>query len=399
MNTKIQKVVLIVLFALPFVGNVFVTDANAQSCIPAPANMVGWWPGDGNADDIVGGNHGTLMGGAGFATGMVDQAFSFDGVDDFVSIADAPSFDLTNAITLDAWIYRTKSNAYQAIVGKWSGNAYPYAPGEDAQRSYMLYVHNSNGLAMIISTNGGQRSGDHAYVIGATVPLNTWAHVAGTYDGSSINLYLNGNPAGSIPYNQPAFDSTAPVRIGTYVNVGYPQEALSFGGNIDEVEIFNRALSPSEIDSIYLAGSAGKCKFISISVEIDIKPGSFPSSVNLKSKGVTPVAIHTSDTFDATSVNPASVSLGEPACAIAVDWELYDCDEFPNPLADPENPAYDPLAPEMIGDGDIDLVLYFETRDLVCIDGLTEVTLTGVTFDSIPIEGTSDISFVKQSKP
>jgi hypothetical protein len=131
-----------------------------------------------------------------------------------------------------------------------------------------------------------------------------------------------------------------------------------------------------------------------ITVEVDIKPGSFPSSINLKSKGVIPVAIHTTDEFDAADVNPASVSLEE--CTIPVKWEMYDCDELPNPLYG--NPLL-PDEPEMIGDDDIDLVLYFETRDLVCLDGLTEVTLTGITFDNIPIVGTSDISFTKQGKP
>jgi len=126
-------------------------------------------------------------------------------------------------------------------------------------------------------------------------------------------------------------------------------------------------------------------------VDIDIKPGSFPSSVNLKSKGVTPVAIHTTDTFNATKVDPLSVMLG--FCAIPVAWEQYDCDELPNPLYG------EPDEPEMIGDGDIDLVLYFKTRDLYCLGDVTEVTLTGTTFGGVDIIGTSDISFVKQGKP
>ncbi|MBA7660724.1 hypothetical protein ES703_68730 [subsurface metagenome] len=373
MNTKIQKVVLIVLFALPFVGNVFVTDANAQSCIPAPANMVGWWPGDGNADDIVGGNHGTLMGGAGFATGMVDQAFSFDGMDDFVSIADAPSLDLTTAITLDAWIRTTKSNAYQCIVGKFSGNALPYAPGEDAQRSYMLYVHSSNSLAMIISTNGGQRPGDHAYVIGTIVPENTWVHVAGTYDGSSINIYLNGNPAGSVSYNQPAFVSTAPVRIGTYVQPGYSQSMLSFGGNIDEVEIFNRALSASEIDSIYQAGSAGKCKVLS--VEIDIKPGSYPNSINPNAGGVIPVAILTTADFDASTVDPETVALEGAGARSKGKSGRYGSME------------------DVDGDGDLDLVVQIENV-IEWDPDATEATLTGETYDGIAIQGTDSVNIV-----
>ena len=59
--------------------------AEDPSQMTAPAGLVHWWPGDGNADDIVGGNHGTLSSGAAFAQGMVGQAFSFDGVDDRVA--------------------------------------------------------------------------------------------------------------------------------------------------------------------------------------------------------------------------------------------------------------------------------------------------------------------------
>jgi len=139
-----------------------------------------------------------------------------------------------------------------------------------------------------------------------------------------------------------------------------------------------------------------------IEVEIDIKPGSYPSSINLKKKGLTPVAIHTTDEFDATTVIPESV-LWMPCGIAPVKWEICDCDELPNPLADPENPDYDPEAPEMIGDGDMDLVLFFDTKQLVdagCINQCTtEATLMGMTEDGYTIEGTGDVSIVEQGKP
>src|SRR5262249_55983069 len=58
------------------------------SCTPPPPGLVSWWPGDGNANDIRGGNNGTLQNGATFATGLVAQAFSFDGTDQFVQVPD-----------------------------------------------------------------------------------------------------------------------------------------------------------------------------------------------------------------------------------------------------------------------------------------------------------------------
>jgi hypothetical protein len=132
-----------------------------------------------------------------------------------------------------------------------------------------------------------------------------------------------------------------------------------------------------------------------ITVEIDIKPGSYPSSINLRNNGVTPVAIHTTDDFDATTVDPSTVQLNLLVAPLM--WEIYDCDEF-------ENPDYGlPGEPEMIGDSDDDLVLYFETQELVAT-GAVEVgdewaILTGETTDGTPIEGMGDVNIVVKGKP
>ncbi len=61
--------------------------ATAQDCVESPAGLVGWWPGDGNANDILGDNSGTPFGGISFAPGKVGDAFSFDGIDDHVKIS------------------------------------------------------------------------------------------------------------------------------------------------------------------------------------------------------------------------------------------------------------------------------------------------------------------------
>ena len=74
------------------------------SCVSAPAGIVGWWPGDGSANDIVGTNNGTLQGGAiATASGLVGQAFSFDGTNGYVQIPDSPDLQPTN-LTVEAWV-------------------------------------------------------------------------------------------------------------------------------------------------------------------------------------------------------------------------------------------------------------------------------------------------------
>ena len=109
------------------------------------------------------------------------------------------------------------------------------------------------------------------------------------------------------------------------------------------------------------------------------------------------MAIHTTEDFDALTVDPLSVMLN--GCGPPVNFDVYDCDELPNPLyGDPDYPD----EPEMIGDGDIDLVLYFDTQALAengCLQpGDTEALLTGETFDGVPIEGVGDVNIVGPKK-
>ena len=103
--------------------------------------------------------------------------------------------------------------------------------------------------------------------------------------------------------------------------------------------------------------------------EIDIKPGSFPNSINLNSRGVIPVAILTTDIFDATMVDPVTVSFEG---ASPIRWAVEDVD----------------------GDGDLDLILRFKTQEVGLVGSDTEATLTGMTFDGIPIGGTDSVRIV-----
>lgn len=102
------------------------TTSLAQQCVPPPANMIGWWPGDNNEDDISGsGNNGTLQNGATFASGKVGQAFSLDGVNDYILIPNTGGiydFDQTESFSWDAWFRTAGSNNLQTILSKEDGS-------------------------------------------------------------------------------------------------------------------------------------------------------------------------------------------------------------------------------------------------------------------------------------
>jgi len=245
-------------------------------CVTPPSNMVSWWDGDDvtgtTASDIQDGNDGTLQNGATTVPGKVGQAFSFDGVDDHVDVADDPSISLTS-LTVDAWINLDESigasvpGGSMSIVSKWTN----FAVGNISFNNEFLFivpVISGNPFIAFAKSKNGRHDQDPApdtnKAVTGTTPLTkgAWHHVAVTYDGSTgvATLYLDGQPDGSVTYNfTEIFDSNARLVMGAR-EIATGNFDLLFNGLIDEVEVFNRALSQTEIQAIFDAGSAGKCK-------------------------------------------------------------------------------------------------------------------------------------------
>ena len=240
------------------------SHAVAQTCLPPPAGMVSWWPGDGQANDIQDGNHGTLQGGAGFAPGMVGQAFSFDGSDDFVRVPNSPGLNPSGSFSIDAWIFPTQDEE-GGIVVKW-GDTGVWAN----ERAYTF--HTLPGLALRFAISNDAHQGDHPFHVFNTpanvIALNTWNHVTAVYDQPSgtRRIYVNG--ALVAQRTDPPItvtDSIADLSIGGGL-VSPTSLSGPFTGLIDEVEIYDRALSAAEIQAIFNAGSAGKCKEPELSI-------------------------------------------------------------------------------------------------------------------------------------
>lgn len=221
------------------------------SCTPPPSGLVSWWPGDGNALDVQDSNDGTLQGGATFAAGEVGQGFSFSGTAQYVDVG---SVNLPSTFTIDAWINPSDLSAQPMILSKDDGGS---------SRSYYFELGSFGQFGAEVITSAGDTQ--YGSVSGAVV-TNAWQHVAMTYDGSAgadqkIKFYVNGaliaaahlgsNDNGGTPNT-----TSLSTKIGIYGDASN----LPFKGLIDEVEVFNRALSASEILAIAAAGSAGKCR-------------------------------------------------------------------------------------------------------------------------------------------
>ena len=211
---------------------VTVTVANAT---PPPPGLVGAWSfnaGTGTtATDSSGfGNTGTLNGATWTQSGQLGSALLFDGVNDRVDIPDSASLGLTTGMTLEAWVRPTTTTGWRSVLVK-------ERPGG---RVYSLYSSDNAGRP---STYLRLKS-DVGLVGPAALPANTWSHLATTYDGTTHRLYVNGSQVASVSRSGKIGTSPRPLRIGGNAVFGE-----WFNGTIDEVRVYNRALTAAEISA------------------------------------------------------------------------------------------------------------------------------------------------------
>lgn len=353
---------MVFLFGFTYVGH-----AVAGVCVAPPADLIGWWPGDGNADDIAGGGDATLKGGAAFAPGKVGQAFLLDGIDAYVDAGNAPTLRVSGGdFTIETWVlFNALSHPPGENIGAPPGDVSildkmsTFGVNMDGWR---LLKQADNRFWFCLGGVTGNRCIDPAFTVFSTTVATTgvWYHVAAVKSATSFSIYVNGQLQDSRSPVPNFLDThSGPLRIGSNA-----LEGAHLNGLIDEVGLYDRALSAGEIQGIFLAGGQEKCKVASVSIDIR------PRTVNPKSKGVMPVAILTTCAFDATTVNPATVRFGRTGAEAApVRSALKDVN----------------------GDGKIDMILHFETRDTGIKCGDTSASLTGQTAGGEAFQGADSI--------
>ncbi len=188
-------------------------------------------------DSSVQGNDGTIAGASWVGPGRSGSGFalSFDGVNDWLTVPDdGPALDLSSTMTLAAWIYAARTAGWQSVIVK-------ERPGQPAV--YGLWA----------STGPDQRPSGKVYLtVGANqrvfgqnpLVLNRWTHLAMTYDGSALRFYVNGSLISSRAVSGVIQVSTGHLRIG-----GNSVFGEFFKGRIDDVRVYRRALSATEITS------------------------------------------------------------------------------------------------------------------------------------------------------
>jgi len=206
--------------------------------VAVPQGLVGYWKFDEGSGQIASdssgnGLNGTLNGSPEWVAGQLGGALDFDGSGDYVEIPHDPRLSITDEITIAAWTnMRADASGEMAIVSKggWGANDLPYELTETAGDVIFWQFYDNEGRDTCAPDSP---------------PVAEWHHIAGTYDGKVFKCYIDGELGDEWAYAGRMPENTASVTIGRRSRGG-----TYFNGMIDDVAIYDRALTEGEIQSI-----------------------------------------------------------------------------------------------------------------------------------------------------
>jgi hypothetical protein len=214
------------------------------------SGLVGHWAFDNNVvpqpDSSGQGNHGTVVAATWVKDAERGGAMSFDGDNDYVEAPDSPSLSITGDMTIAAWVNVTNYNNYRGIVGKTGAPPNAQRPGP-----YDFYfAQEFGGQPNFWRGNGVGGPSSQGQYLGAVAPLtNEWEHVVATMQGTTVQHYLNGAANGSTgSISVSMVDADQPLRIGNRNDL-----FVDMLGRMDDVRIYNRALSADDVVELYNA--------------------------------------------------------------------------------------------------------------------------------------------------
>jgi hypothetical protein len=225
-----------------YVGQIFYS----VPCASNSSGVIGYWPLEGNANDASGmGNNGSVLGDAAFTQGISGQGLALDGLDDSVLVPDSTSLNPTGPFSIAAWYKPVPfvGTGFDVVVGK--------QPLTFAPPYYQMQLGVSGSLYPTLPSSAGFSTSNGNAFNQASTPANAlipgdWNFLVGTSDGSTLRIYVNGVLQASQPISGPITTYSTPLRFGRFE--GLPNH---LPGTIDEVRMYGRALSPSEVSYLF----------------------------------------------------------------------------------------------------------------------------------------------------
>jgi mannosyl-glycoprotein endo-beta-N-acetylglucosaminidase len=233
-----------------------VLDTTSASVVAVPPSLdanVAWYPfdeGEGStaADSSGNGNDGTIFGAA-WAAGMLGGALDFDGIDDFVRVADYPKPEST--ITVSAWVRADSRPPWASIAKNWATQ----------KGSFHLGLFSGDGDLQVTVGEADDGTADVREGAQGPFPLGSWQHVAFVADGSRVRLYREGREVGEAPYDGTLKTTRPGLGIGVKLNnAGDAPNANNpayWDGLIDDVRIWDRALCQTELEALLSESPTG----------------------------------------------------------------------------------------------------------------------------------------------
>ncbi len=294
------------------VSNEFSSTVSAQGflfTVPEPLpNLAGWWPGEQNHFEVAN-YHPATSTNVAYTNGVSGLAFNFNGSNAVVDAGDTLDFAPTN-FTMSFWIYARRT-ADQAVFSRWghvSGNPNSW-----------LFTYGGDNRVYLTVASAGLQGGAAA---GTTpVPLYEWHHITGSYDGATIRIYRDGQLDA-----QTAFAGPMQRPIGTRTSIGAKigdgVARFHFDGAMDEVEIFNRVLSSTEIGERYTNAVAGGFRTdLSVGISADPDPvvvgSNLTYTITVTNLGPNPAASVVASNFLPANVDFVSANASVGSCSFA----------------------------------------------------------------------------------
>jgi hypothetical protein len=242
--------------------NETITAKTQPACTNPPPQMTAWWPfneaSGGTAADLAGGHHATHMNGAMPVKGRVGKGLAFDGIDSYATAPHDAALDFGKQFSLDFWIRPDAGETAGTIYRKGTPSSNPpYLSGPGFHLLYNKghFIGGFAGTSSSFFTDFTPNLTDHA-------DPGQWTFVALTIDlaGGSATLFIDGQAVKTQPLltSLGSLANSEPVILGG-TDEATPSPDRSFAGVLDEVELFNRLLTPAEIGDIQLADWSGKC--------------------------------------------------------------------------------------------------------------------------------------------
>ena len=239
-------------FGFAVAAVVSVAACYAQSCAPPPPGMVGWWPGDGNANDIIGNSTASELVGVAAVSSKVSKGFQF-GPESYLFIPQSPALE-GQRFTWTAWVRPDGPSSNNDRNGGVivNGHFKNEAPGKvfvqlswSSASERFVFIYGEDSSDFILS--------HHTFAPGV------FHLVTGTFDGRMLRLYIDGALEGSLSHTR-IFSYAGDWHVGGHDPKTSTRFPRTWNGVIDELQAYDRALSEAEILSIYQAGSEGVCK-------------------------------------------------------------------------------------------------------------------------------------------